>query len=63
MKFAEICKNMLKYVESVERSGFIILSKVKVWNDIVERCWHMLKMVESDERILSFISVESEMSL
>jgi hypothetical protein len=29
---------MIKYVESVERSGFIILSKVKVWNDIVERC-------------------------
>ena len=63
LKYAENGQNMIKYVESVERSEFIILSKVKVWNDIVERCWHMLKMVESDERILSFISVESEISL
>jgi hypothetical protein len=30
---------MLKYVESVERSGFIILSKVKVltWNALNQR--------------------------
>ena len=48
---------MLKYVESVERSGFIILSKVKVWNDIVERCQNTLKIVESGEKILSFIHI------
>jgi hypothetical protein len=38
LKYAENSQNMIKYVESVERSGFIIVSKVKVWNDIVERC-------------------------
>ena len=54
---------MSKYVKSVERTAFIILSKVNVRNEIVERHHTMLKYVESVERICHlFISGESELS-